>query len=340
MDLGSLFQSSPAAQAVGMQQIGLEQDQSRQRLAEIAQKMQHAEQRLPLELSQMQIANETSQAQLPGIKARSSMLGDDANFSAKTLNSKIEQALSEGRNKLSKDELQQLQMTGEKFAQAESMLEYMPGLATHEQARKLLGSSYMDAFDKVPPHVLGKFLGHVGRQMVASQGKFMQQEELARAKAEEQAKLQKQKDDAKLEQETFKARLRENLERVKKDLDVAKDPKKYEEAATQLMMAAQRETDPERKAALMEEATKFFQAQIQVVRERAEASKAGKIDPGAATGMPTIPQQPLPQIPGSNPQGNNPILNDPNLAKLPQGTKALGNGIYQLPDGRKVKATQ
>lgn len=29
---------------------------------------------------------------------------------------------------------------------------------------------------------------------------------------------------------------------------------------------------------------------------------------------------------------------DPNLAKLPKGSKALGNGVYQLPDGRKVRA--
>lgn len=30
--------------------------------------------------------------------------------------------------------------------------------------------------------------------------------------------------------------------------------------------------------------------------------------------------------------------NDPNLARLPKGSTALGNGVYQLPDGTKVKA--
>jgi hypothetical protein len=301
MDLESLFQSSPVAQAVGMQNIGLEQDQTRQRLAEIAQKMQHAEQRQPLELAQLQLGNDTTAAQLPGIKAKSSMLGDDATFSARTLGGRIDQALAEQKGKISKEQLQQLKDTGEKYAQSESLLDNMPGLATHAQARQILGDAYMDSFDQVPPKILGKVLGHIGRQMVASQGKFLQQEDLARTKAEEAAKLQKQKDDAKLEQEAFKARLKENLEKVKKELDKAKDPKKYEEAATQLMLAAQKETDPEKKQAILEEATKFYQAQIQVVRERAEASKAGKVDVGEATGMPTVPTQPLPNVPGMAP---------------------------------------
>lgn len=38
---------------------------------------------------------------------------------------------------------------------------------------------------------------------------------------------------------------------------------------------------------------------------------------------------------GSAGQGGAP---DANLAKLPKGSKALGNGVYQLPDGTKVKA--
>ena len=35
---------------------------------------------------------------------------------------------------------------------------------------------------------------------------------------------------------------------------------------------------------------------------------------------------------------NKPAVPDANLAKLPKGSKALGNGVYQLPDGTKVKA--
>jgi hypothetical protein len=31
-------------------------------------------------------------------------------------------------------------------------------------------------------------------------------------------------------------------------------------------------------------------------------------------------------------------VNDPNLARLPPGSTALGNGVYQLPNGKKVKA--
>lgn len=41
----------------------------------------------------------------------------------------------------------------------------------------------------------------------------------------------------------------------------------------------------------------------------------------------------LPPRPSSGGRGA-----DPNLAKLPKGSKALGNGIYQLPDGTKVRA--
>jgi len=91
----------------------------------------------------------------------------------------------------------------------------------------------------------------------------------------------------------------------------------------------------------MEQAQGFNEIAFAEIERRAQATNANKPNL-PALGIETNPMPPAPGLPGAQPSQapiqNNPALADPNLSKLPQGTKALGNGIYQLPDGRKVKA--
>lgn len=338
-NLESLFQADPAAQELGLGMMGRAKAEQEAKLADMLQKSRQTEAMNPLLLEQQRLANKQTEAglaekgaQLPGIQADSSMKQDKAQLSRGTLEAQLSDMLRGYKFKDKERELGELEMAGRAYMQAEPQLATLPPPARHAVARRLLGQYYQPEFDQVSPEELGRTLNFIGSEMQSAQQKFFQAATLADKKAESAASIQDKKLAAQREIATYKAALSERLAAIKK----SNDPKSFQHAATQLMNAARTEEDPDRKAALIEQAQEFINLQFAMAQAAGQAQLPTKPDIGAVADIPTMPPAQPPRIGG----GNNPAVADPNMAKLPPGTKALGNGIYQLPDGTKIKANK
>lgn len=339
--MDDLFQQSPVAQSVGLREIMMKRQQMEQEMAKAQQDMELEKLLFPEKLKQQQLSNQTTEAQLPGVRATSDLNQDKARFSRETLGASIADQLKSYQGKLKKQDLDELMNAGQAYAQAgRGLMSWGPGGVSKEQAKKLLGEYYRDEFDNIPPQFLPQVLSDLGDSMIEAQGKYQQQMNMKAFEGANKAALEDKKIEGRRQLEEYRASVKSKLDQMKPNAQ--KDPKTARAIANQLFLAAQQEQDPDRKALLMEQANQFNEIAFAEIDRRAQATAASKPDLGSM-GIATNPAPVTPSLPGAQPQApiqNNPATADPNLAKLPQGTKALGNGIYQLPDGRKVKATQ
>lgn len=341
VNLQTLFQSDPAAQELGLGMIQDQRAQDQMTLEKLMMEMQQKKAGFAEEQRRAKLSNDTIEAQLPGQRATSDLTQDKARFSRETLGASIADQLKTYEGKLQKQDLDELINAGQAYAQAgRGLMSWGPGGVSKEQAKKLLGKFYRDEFDNIPPQYLPQVLSDLGDSMIEAQGKYQQQFGLKGLDIAGKSAIEDKKIQARKDIEEFKGALRSKLESMK--ASAKKDPKTARAIANQLFLAAQQEQDTDRKAVLMEQANQFNEIAFAEIDRRAQATAATKPDLGAMN-IPTNPAPVTPGLPGAQPQApiqNNPATADPNLAKLPQGTKALGNGIYQLPDGRKIKAKQ
>jgi hypothetical protein len=304
----------------------------------------------PQKVLKAQLDNATTAVDLPGHEALSDLHQTNAKMARDSYQTNLDELIKGHQFKDKERELQQLEMGGRSFMQAEPLLASIPPPARHAAAKRLLGDLYQPEFDNVPPEQLGQVLNFVGSEMQQSQQRLFAQQmgldtrgDTARTVAATRAAMalgvQDKRNAGAKDIAEFKANLAEQIAKIK----AQGDPKTYMAAATKLLEAARAESDPDKKHELVQQAQQFVELNQSAMEARPQANNAGKVDIGATTGLPTQPGATTPQVgvPGAMPEArNNPIMNDPNMAKLPQGTKALGNGIYQLPDGRKIKAKQ
>jgi hypothetical protein len=294
-----LFQTSPVNQAVGLRDLMLKRQQQQQEMAAAQQKMDLEKQLFPEELRKVQLNNDTTSAQLPGIKARSAMFEDDATFSRKTLVPKIDAEIKALHGKINKQDLEELINTGNAYLQAGTLLKDIPGVASHATAKKILGKYYLPEFDQVTPAALGSVFEMIGGKMVQAQPGFMQKQILQDDKqAGVDAQLEK-KLNAQKEMALYRAELQKKLQELKPQAD--KDPKTARAIANKLFLAAQEEKDPDRKALLMEQANGFNEIAFAEIERRAQAGAAAKPDLGAL-GINTNPMPLVPGLPGAQPQ--------------------------------------
>jgi len=94
MDLTNLFQADPAAQELGLKQIGDERAYAAARLQDLLQKSQQSQEMHPLEMQRARTSNAMQEAQLPGLQAQSSLNQDKASLSRRTLPQQLEEAFA------------------------------------------------------------------------------------------------------------------------------------------------------------------------------------------------------------------------------------------------------
>lgn len=340
IDLSTLFRQDLPAQEMGLQFLGQQRQGNNMELAKLKQQMELEALMAPLKRQEMQAGLDRSSAELPGIKAQSETRQQEADFGRKTFQTKIDEYTRGVEEKDRERTLKKLESAGRAYMQAEPILATIPPPARMAAAKEMLGKFWRPEFEQIPPDQLPRQLNFFGSDMMASQLKMMQATTVQGMKNETQERIADKKIASTRELEILKGSLREQLAKMK----TAPLPTR-EKVLGQLMEAIQDEEDPGKRKILIEQYNEFA-AQVNDEKVRvARAGQAGKIDPGAATGMETIPLPPAPGLPvpqGATPPGpgNNPATADPNLSKLPPGTKALGNGIYQLPDGRRVTANK
>lgn len=285
----------------------------------------------PIKVRQAGLNADTTEAQLPGVRANSSLQSDKANLSTMTFGNQLDEMVKGHEFKDRERELKEIQGAGQAYGQAGAYLGSIPVPARTAAAKQMLGGYWRPEFEQMDPNDLADTLSTAGKWMTEAQQKFMMQQAGLEAKGNNALALQDKKSQAAESLAKFKVEAKRISDATK-----AQPLPRREQVLGQLLQQIAQETDPERKEVLQntynELAAQVYQEKLNI----ASASATGKPDIGAMTGLPTKPAPATPQL-GA---GNNPATADPNLAKLPQGTKALGNGIYQLPDGTKIKANK
>jgi hypothetical protein len=291
VDLQTLFQSDPAAQELGLKQFGMDQNINQARLAQMLQEQQQNAQMFPGKLQQQSLQNDQMGAQLPGIRALSSLNEDKANLSRNTMAQQLEAAMKEHKGKMTKADLDELNSTGQIYSQAGALLGAVPGPARKAAAKQILGDKYRPEFDQYDPNDLADTVSTIGKWMTEAGSKYKLETDKIDMKAQAAAEAQAKKIQATKELEVFKASLKEKLDGLKS----SGDPKTYEAVIVQLKKAAAQETDPEKRQAILQEAQDFINIQHGMKIAGAGAAQAGKVDVGAATGMQTnpVPQPPM-----------------------------------------------
>lgn len=298
IDLQTLFQSDPAAQEMGLKMIGEQRAADKASLEQMLMKMDQEKQMFPHELRAKELGNQTREAQLPGIMESTRAQRLDNDFNEQTLNPRIQQSLAQYKGKMTKEQYDDLVNTGNIFTQAGQMLEDIPGLASHSRAREVLKDKYLPEFDQVPPQALGRVIRYMGQNMSQLQPDFVKKQALEAQKIEGKKSIEEEKADRAKELAAYKASLQEKLTQAK--TTAQKDPATARALANKLFLAAQQETDGDRKAMLMEQAQAFNEIAFAEIERRAAATNAAKPDLGKL-GIETNPLPATPSIPGAQP---------------------------------------
>lgn len=322
VELNTLFQSDPAAQELG---LGFLNHERRLNEANIAQKMFETQKglaTLPYDIESKRLRNETTSAQLPGIRATSGKLEDDARFSRETLGSKIEAELKKYSGQMSDAQLKELTNAGQAYAQAGKLLENLPGPASHAAAKQILGQFYRPEFDQVPPHMLGKVVSFFGDEMINAQDKYVQQLGLLAGKTGSAERIAESKNATTLEAARIAAAAK--IRAFDKDIIEAREAAKakfgnypqragyYISKAIEAAKEAANIEDPDVRKAMLERADLFEQiAQqahiIDLAKPRQAAEEANRAKPAlGAFDIPTV--TPPGKTPGEGivTPGNNP----------------------------------
>lgn len=307
IDLQTLFQSDPAAQEMGLKMIGEQRAADRASLEQMLMKMDQEKQMFPHELRAKELGNQTREAQLPSILESTRAQRLDNDFSEQTLGPRVQQTLAQYKGKMTKEQFDDLVNTGNIFTQAGQMLEDIPGLASHSRAREILKEKYLPEFDQVPPQALGRVIRYMGQNMSQLQPDFVKKSALEGMKIEGRKSLEEEKTARAKELAAYKATLQEKLAQVK--ASAQKDPTTARGIANKLFLAAQQESDPDRKAMLMEQAQGFNEIAFAEIERRAAATNAAKPDLGKL-GIETNPLPATPPLPGAQPP-QSPAANKP-----------------------------
>jgi len=300
----------------------------------------------PLEVEFQRGRNQEQAARLPGIQADVRGKQLEVDQIERTREQHIDELLSGYKGKMSANELAQITRAGEAYNQVSGYLKNLPPAVAPAAAKQMLGSYWRPEFDGMDPQTLVKTLGDAGMMMTSAQTKYQQ----AMQKQDDQQAAREKEILLKANKAQELAKFKESIKKVvKATVKAGKVAENYRAMSAQIMRQAQLEQDPDKRAILMEQAQEFTDFYFAELDRKAQAAAATKPDPGAL-GFEKPPVVPIPTVKaaGSTPAPapapaapvNNPAMKDPNLAKLPPGTKALGNGIYQLPSGRKVQANK
>lgn len=293
MDLTNLFQSDPAAQELGLQQFGLDQQYKQQQLADLMQKTQQQGELHPLEMQRMRLGNQTQEAQLPGIQAQSSLTQDKASLSRNTLPQQLEAAFAKHKTEMSDAQVKELTNAGQRYSQVGALLGAIPGPARAALAKQMLGDLYHPEFDKYNPNDLADTVSTIGNWMTEAGSKFQLQSAALTQKSETARALEAERTRRALEVQQLKNAVNERIAKLKEDALKSKDPKKFEELAVRHKMAAESADNPEEARKHMEQAALALEAAKML---RPMDSTKPQLSPDVAPGVlapPPVRENPL-----------------------------------------------
>ena len=299
-DLSTLFQSDPAAQEIGLKQIGDQRAMAAAQLQELLQSTQQKGQMNPLLLKQQEIANQTQQAQIPGLQAQSSLAQDKAGISRSTIPQQLEEAMRKHRTSMTDADFKEIGQTGQAFSQVGEYLSGIPVPARHAAARQMLGQMYRPEFDKYNPNDLVDTLQQTGKWMNEAATKFQMQQAGILAKTGSAERIAADKNAVELEKAKIAAAAKtqqyskEFLELKAKFGQYPQQAAFYNNKALEVAQAMADVTEPEQKAHLKEMANVYSQmanaAQQQEIQKAvASAIEANKAKPDLnPLGIPTV----------------------------------------------------
>lgn len=351
MDLTNLFQSDPAAQELGLKQIGDERAQMAARLQDMLQQTQQRAQVNPLLLKQQELANQTTQAQMPGLEAQSSMQADRANISRSTIGQQLEEAMRKHRTNMTDADFKEIGQTGQAFSQVGEYLSGIPVPARHAAAKQMLGQMYRPEFDNYNPNDLVDTLQQTGKWMNEAATKFQMQQAGIMAKTGSAERIASEKNAAEIEKAKIAATAKtaqytkEFIELKAKFGNYPQQSAFYNNKALEVAQAMGDASEPEQKAHLREMANVYSQmahaAQQQEVQKAvAAAIEANKAKPDLnPLGIPTV----------TPPNGNNPVaapstqtpMGSPEAFKQAFGTYEPDKYEYRMgPNGPQRRKKQ
>lgn len=286
--------ASPMMWDIARNQVDQQSQGNVLNMAQAQQDMAFAKQKQPFELSQLGLANATTSAQLPGVKANSSMLEDKAGLSRATLPMQHKSALSKMAKEVSDNDL----------AEAENAVKTAlthPSAAVRQQANQMWEQ-----------------LSHIKElKLKASDAQALED----RRAGNQQALMQQQIDAGR-----FKKTDKSNMSLATR-IDMENDPAKKQAALIDAATQAQQDGDMESAQYYISRAQALDKA---VVLQRNATVKPGAVDIGAtAPGIQVNPNaSAMPGNTPSAPQSKAQPKTQAEYNALPSGT------IYIDSDGQ------
>ena len=299
--LGAIFSLPPEATLQGMDLLGQLQQGNQQAIQSRGLQNTFDEQMNPLKVQRENLLNQTSEAQIPGLRADSEMR-QRKNQMESLLNDDQIKSL---KAKYKTEELQRhsadLEALGQLSLQlAETTWANPLGAAARAKAefeRSGHGKMWNPQWDTLPPDRLAMELNHMGAGIQATNTKLVQALQTQDARGRNALQLEDRRAANRSDIEAMKIKARAELQNTKVAATRSKDPTTLQALAAKYTMQANAETDPEVKAQLFSQANDAYEAAFGLTTGRVEAGQAGKPDIGAVANLPTNPK-PVPPVLG------------------------------------------
>lgn len=301
------------------------------------------------------LANQTTQAQLPGVIGQSQTLAAQGQVAQQTLPETLQKVKSDLMTKMSDNDAKQMTNFGGQIAQFGSMLDQVPPPARMAVINQFASrfnvpsdSPLLQGLAKAPPDKLPELVKTMGSNMVQLSADYIKGAGLLGVKGQNAMGVAGINADAKRDVAEIGAKSRVdvaglNNASAEKRAEAANQLKVYllnnkarspQQLVAQLMAQYQDSKDPE-------DLQRLSQA-IDVAQAVSQNPQLAKLyQDQAVTGavLPGMPQTVPP--PPANPTATFPTKNNQGLAGLPPGATRIGSSegrdVYELPDGSRIR---
>lgn len=291
-EFSSGYQGLTAQRLNQVQQVAdLYQKQQAQAVDQNAESIRHdkvmnpfKEQRAPLEIEDLVQRNRSSKR--------------ENDFQDRIDPQRFDEFVAKNRGSIQKEHLEEMNRLGQVMMQTHAQVGNITDPVMRNLRAKQLfeQSGFGDRFDD---SIDASKFGDIGRAML-----------LANSKAQQAFGLQENKDDAAMERERLRAASKERIAKLTADAKAAvsrvqkmkpeQQPKNYQALSVKwnqdatIAAAEGREEDAAYLRSLSQQA---LAAAAQLLQIQAQARNAGQVDPGAVSGLPTLPPPQTPTVP-------------------------------------------
>lgn len=331
----------------GMRQFNLAQGADSMGLQNAQRQLNYDTQADPLKLAGLGLRNQTEEAQLPGVRSQSEMLGMELDKKKATHAEEIQSMLGKYKAEDLTRHLQSVSALGSSMRNAAEIVWQNP-MGGADIAKQLLARTGHDdwwspEWDKLPPQQLALKLHEMGKAIQENGDKYSQALDTANIKASAAQQLQAQKAAAalKLQQDRLEAARR--LKRWELENKPAKADKNTLEqlAAKYRNLAVEARQDGDTKGAVMyeAEAARVLEEKRTLNQASARVGQEGKIDAPAVAGLPQVaqPQQPVATQPPGVAQPAVPKTLSDLKAMYPGRSDAELKAAYKAKFGKEIQ---